>query len=485
MTLDKRMWSLMFAWAFVVVPQAYGAAVKKSESAFELRHHNNMELQLELKAVEQRCPDIAHVYALDERSVRGFPLWVLELSDHPGTHEILEPEMKYVANMHGNEVVGRELLLALADDMCSKWRAQDEEVQRLINSTRIHILPSMNPDGWQTATQAGGSDYLIGRSNNHSVDLNRDFPDLDRVMYGNEARHLPHNNHLLDHLRRLDLHPEPETMAVMNWILTIPFVLSANLHGGDLVANYPYDASRSGAPQEYTASPDDATFRMLAHSYADNHPRMHDPHRRPCVRGDMTFGDDGGVTNGAAWYSVKGGMQDFNYLASNAMEITLELGCDKYPSQDRLAELWRENKKSLYEFMWQVHTGVSGLVRDGLTGLGLPQAVISVRNITKVNATHFRNEAILHDVTTAAAGDYWRLLTPGTYEVTASAEGYLPLTHVVTVANPRHAGAALRCDFALIPVTEDMLETLQQDVAYDDEYKDALEAAILDRLRRE
>lgn len=62
------------------------------------------------------------------------------------------PEFKYVANIHGNEVLGRELLLKLADHLCSKYLAMDDEVISLIRLTRIHLIPSLNPDGWQLAT---------------------------------------------------------------------------------------------------------------------------------------------------------------------------------------------------------------------------------------------------------------------------------------------------------------------------------------------
>ena len=74
----------------------------------------------------------------------------------------------------------------------------------------------------------------------------------------------------------------------------------------------------------------------------------------PCETDDENFSKQGGITNGAAWYSVAGGMQDFNYLGSNDYEITLELGCEKYPAQEKLSEEWENNKDALMEFMWQV-----------------------------------------------------------------------------------------------------------------------------------
>lgn len=45
------------------------------------------------------------------------------------------------------------------------------------------------------------------------------------------------------------------------------------------------------------------------------------------------------------------GMQDFNYLHTNCFEVTVEVGCDKFPPQEELFLAWHENHEALITFM--------------------------------------------------------------------------------------------------------------------------------------
>jgi len=123
----------------------------------------------------------------------------------------------------------------------------------------------------------------------------------------------------------------------------------------------------------------------------------------------------------------------------------LELGCVKFPMQDKLPGLWEENKEALLNFMKQVHVGVSGVVRD-VDGALLSDVTISV-------------EGIQHNVTSSQYGDYWRLLTSGEYSITASKTGYTPSTLDVTI--PEGATPSSKLNFVL--VTDDSSSTTKHD----------------------
>lgn len=49
----------------------------------------------------------------------------------------------------------------------------------------------------------------------------------------------------------------PETKAIIKWMRTTPFVLSASLHGGDLVVSYPFDLSKHSQEEKFSPTPDE------------------------------------------------------------------------------------------------------------------------------------------------------------------------------------------------------------------------------------
>lgn len=50
------------------------------------------------------------------------------------------------------------------------------------------------------------------------------------------------------------------------------------------------------------------------------------------------------------------GLNDFSYLHTNCFELSIYVGCDKYPHESELPEEWENNRESLIVFMEQVGT---------------------------------------------------------------------------------------------------------------------------------
>ena len=90
-----------------------------------------------------------------------------------------------------------------------------------MSATVLHV---MERECFPPLRKANRRPFSGTRANANGYDLNRNFPS----QWDNKERVY-----------------QKETLAVMKWHESIPFVLAANLHGGALVVNYPYDGGRS------------------------------------------------------------------------------------------------------------------------------------------------------------------------------------------------------------------------------------------------
>ncbi|KAI8441906.1 hypothetical protein MSG28_005582 [Choristoneura fumiferana] len=295
------------------------------------------DLVKQFAELEKTYPELAKVYSIG-KSVEGRQLLVLQITQDIRKPHAGRPAFKYVANMHGDEAIGRELMVYLAKYFLLNY-GKNDRVTRLVNTTEIHLMPSLNPDGFESSVSLPDS---IGRSNANGIDLNRDFPDqFDRHRSDDDAY--------------LFGGRQPETEALMRWVMGKQFVLSGNLHGGTVVASYPYDDLRL---------------------------------------------------------------------------VTFELSCCKYPPASELPRFWRLNKDSMLAFIEQTHTGIAGFVVDE-DGEPMKNALIKV-------------EGLHHFVKTTERGEFWRLLLPGQYNVTALAPGFeSPPAVTVTVPESQTSAVAV------------------------------------------
>jgi carboxypeptidase D len=179
-------------------------------------YKSNAQLYEAMQQLHVQYPTLTRVFSIGQ-SANGTAIMALELSAQAGVDEQHEPHVKLVANMHGNEPSGRELLLRFAVMLLSRHGA-DPLVTALLEHTHVFIVPTLNPDG-----------FTLGRRGNvNRIDLNRNFPDQFTDPKEDLARR------------------QPETRALMEFTRQYPFVLSANMHEGDLVVNYPFDGNAEG-----------------------------------------------------------------------------------------------------------------------------------------------------------------------------------------------------------------------------------------------
>ena len=81
---------LLFAGLTLLAIECEATTASSLNGWFKFKHHNNYELNQILQTVVSKCPQIATVYELSERTVLGWPLTIIEFSNKPGEHQLRE-----------------------------------------------------------------------------------------------------------------------------------------------------------------------------------------------------------------------------------------------------------------------------------------------------------------------------------------------------------------------------------------------------------
>lgn len=340
------------------------------------------------------------------RSVNGREILGLRMSRCPETGCIDKPSVAYMGPVHGDEVVGREMLVKLI-----KWIIDNDpenaEAEMLLDYVDLYIIPTLNPDGYEAKS----------RENAHGVDLNRAFPDRCGVDKRSEGEWT-------------DGSDEPEITAIKNWLLRYQPTGTLWFHGGAEVISYPYNARCNGGFPRHGASlmPEDDLLKEFAYNYAQHNPSMIEGVHGP-----------NGTTNGADWYFLYGGHEDYtmNAIPRTVFAATAEISREKFPKHEEVNRLyWPNNLGSLLRFPLSFVQGIHGRVVDADTNVPILDAKIYIKKYIstkdRIVAPPLQNGKM---VTSTTGGWYHRPLAIGQWEVIVVVKNYIGGRQLVTI-NP-------------------------------------------------
>jgi len=240
------------------------------------------------------------------RTGDGRDIWVMKIGSG-------EPKVLMAGNIHGDETTGGQLLQRWMWETCFEPTAE----QAAVSQYAVAYMPMLNADGFERNR----------RGNANNLDLNRDFPQPGQSD-STAGR-------------------QPETVAYMNYVSSVPTLkVSLMYHGGAVVANYPYDSCYRNIPGETPCggnnrppalTPEDEWAKEMAYSYTW-------PVGTRCLYSDC-------IVNGADWYQITGGLQDYNYFHKGIMDITLEVSNTKRPNGSQLPGFYTDNYQAMYNYI--------------------------------------------------------------------------------------------------------------------------------------
>jgi PKD repeat protein len=256
-------------------------------------------------------------------SASGRPLAVLKISDNVNVNEN-EPEILFEGGIHGDEIMGPEVVIRFARDLCTGY-GSNTTYTALINSREIWLYYIVNPDGY----------VGMSRYNGNGVDINRDFG----YMWGGEGF-------------SSGAYSQPEAKAIRGLLFDHNPVVFTDYHGGTEVIAYPWSYKTD-------ASADVTHINNLASVYSN-------------TSGYPSLGFGQGYN---IMYQILGSTKDNQYGCLGQVGWSIEITSQKQPPPAQIGLYYGYNLPAVTEMVTRAGYGVEGLVTDSVSGIPLKATI--------------------------------------------------------------------------------------------------------------
>src|SRR3990170_3827313 len=267
----------------------------------------------QMHEIARENPQIAKLVNLGT-TIQGREILALKLTQGArGQQDGSRPAVLYSALQHAREWIAGEVDRRLMNYFVDRWRANDREIRKLLQTTELWFVPVANPDGYQFTFDEerlwrknlrdnnGDGEITVG----DGIDLNRNFP--NHFKYDEEGSSSIASS---ETYRGTGPVSEPETEALKGLLDRIGFEFQVNYHSVGEWLLYA-EGWQIGTP-----TADDPIYFALSGNLDE--PAVEDFH--PGLSSDVLY-----VTNGET--------TDYAHAATGALAWTPELG-DGCPDED-------------------------------------------------------------------------------------------------------------------------------------------------------
>ncbi len=329
-------------------------------------------------------------------------IWALKLTDQPD-EDLDKPAVYYMGAHHAREPLSTEVTMTVLEHLLDNY-GDDDEITYLVDNTEIWFLPIVNPDGhkvvldeldvwWRKNIRDNNENGQFDTSNYYGngidgVDLNRNYgfewgasASFSATTYSGPA---PFS--------------EPELQPIEDLLAERHFVAGISYHTYSELVLYPYGYASN------ILAPDHLALSSLAIEMAEATPKLN---------------STGHYTPQQSWelYPARGTTDDHAYGQHGIFAYTFELATEFIPPPAQVIQVCQDNIEAAMILLRRVHhSTLTGLVTDQEGDPLVAEIFIDgVDDVGEFRHPYLSNEDF---------GRYYRMLTPGTYDVSFSAYGY-------------------------------------------------------------